>query len=295
MPPTVAKFEDDILTAYLGDAGWPQGLLSTLQLELCCETHPHANTHQKFPKILFGTGLNTTRLTYSAIGQQLSSLGYEIIIMDHPYETDVVQFPDGDIIFGGRIAPDPNNTAALEFGLNARTADVSFVLDTFKICKTVYVGQSFGGASAAAALLNESRIVAGSNLDGALWGPVLQKGVSRPFFTIGAEGHREADKSWDVFYKAMDEKHPGVWVKEIAVKNASHGSFWDTVIMGDMTGLRGKNEALDAFFGKMTGKRAMEVLRAYMGDFIGFTLRGKGEGLLKGPSDKFPDVTFIKG
>lgn len=293
MPPAIATFEDDIISAYVGSVGWPHGLLSTLQLELCCETHPHAH-RKKFPTILFGTGLNTTRLGYSATGQQLASLGYEVIIMDHPYETDVVQFPDGQIIFGGRIIPDFNNTASIEYGLTVRTADVSFVMDTFKICKTVYIGHSYGGASAAAALMSESRIVAGSNLDGALWGPVLKNGVSRPFFTVGAEGHREADKSWDVFYKAMDEKHPGVWVKEIAVRDALHGSFWDFSIIGDITGLRDKNKDLEKFFGKATGKRVMEILKAYLGDFIEFTLRGKGEGLLKGPSDKFPDVTFIR-
>lgn len=293
MPSAIAAIEDDIISAYLGSVGWPHGLLSTLQLELCCETHPHAR-REKFPTILFGTGLNTTRLAYSATGQQLASLGYEVIIMDHPYETDVVQFPDGEIIFGGRIIPDFNNTASIEYGLDVRTADVSFVLDEFKIRKTVYIGHSYGGASAAAALMNESRIVAGSNLDGALWGPVLKNGVARPFFTVGAEGHRESDKSWDVFYKAMDEKHPRVWVKEIAVRDAVHGSFWDFSIIGDITGLRDKNKDLEKYFGKATGKRAMEIMRGYLGDFIEFTLRGKGEGLLKGPSKKFPDVTFIR-
>jgi hypothetical protein len=119
--------------------------------------------------------------------------------------------------------------------------------------------------------------------------------VDRPFFTLGAEGHREEETSWDVFYKAMDDHHPGVWLKEIAVKTASHGSFWDSSVIGDISGLRGKNDILDSFFGNMTGQRAMQVMRRYLGDFVAFTLCGKGEGLLKGPSHEFPEVTFVRG
>jgi hypothetical protein len=117
MTPNVAKIEDDILTEYLGDIGWPHGALAKLDVEMCCEVkkgHGSHNNGRKAPTLLFGTGLNTTRLFYTATAQHLAALGYEVIVMDHPYETDVVEFPDGEVIFGGHIGRDPNNTAELQ-------------------------------------------------------------------------------------------------------------------------------------------------------------------------------------
>ena len=48
-------------------------------------------------------------------------------------------------------------------------------------------------------------------------------------------------------------------------------------------------------FGKLTGARAMELMRRYLDDFIDFTLNGKDEGVLKGPTDpEYPDMVFIR-
>ncbi|KAJ6441105.1 alpha/beta-Hydrolase [Purpureocillium lavendulum] len=295
MPKAVAAIEDEIINAYLGGAGWPKDVLSTLELELCCDKHDRrdgAQKHGKFPKILFGTGINTTRLFYSATAQHLASRGYEIIVMDHPYETDVVLFPDGEIVFGGRVGSDPNDTAVLVKGLDVRTADLSFVMNKLKIPKTTYIGHSFGGASAAAALVKEPRLVSGVNLDGELWGPVTTTGVSRPFLTVGAAGHNATfAPGWTSFFKTMDEKHPDVFSKLLNVNDTLHNSFWDMSLVADIANLRG-NEQLLAFFGKATGTRVMDVLKGYLLDFVKFTLLGKDEGLLKGPSPRFPDVTF---
>lgn len=141
MPEQIATIEDDILTFAFGDYGWPQGLLNGLELDVCCRVSKLAKA-RKFPTVLFGTGLNTTRLWYTDFAMEVASLGYQVIVMDHPYETDVVLFPDGEIIFGGSVPNDPNNLTALEFGLDVRNSDVSFVLDTLKVRKTVYFGHS---------------------------------------------------------------------------------------------------------------------------------------------------------
>lgn len=296
MSTEVAAIEDAILDAFVGDVGWPSGLLGSLELEVCCEvdkSYQQTGGH-KFPTLFFGTGLNTTRLSYSATVQHVASKGYEVVIMDHPYETDVVQFPDGQIIFGGRVPADPNNTVALEFGLDARTADISFVLDTLGIHRTNYIGQSFGGAGVAAAMLNESRVISGVNLDGAMWGPAVARGVSRPFLVWGSDGHNSSSElTWTNFFNAMDEKHAEVWTKELSMTHSGHGSFTDFSLIGDVTGLR-DNEALLEFFGNVTGARAMEVLKEYISDFVEFTLGDEDDCLLAGPSKEHPDVTFLR-
>ena len=301
MPSEIAEIEDAIFTDYLGDVGWPAGALARLEVEMCCKVvdhhhRPHKPT-KKLPTILFGTGNNTTRLLYTGTAQHLAALGYEVIVMDHPYETDVVQFPDGEIIFGGRIGRDPNNTAELQLGLDVRSQDVSFVLDELRIRRTTYIGQSFGGASAATVMPHESRIAGGVNLDGALWGRAVTAGVPRPFLTFGSVGHNSSspeEPSWGQFMDAMDAKYPGVWYRELSLGDSVHGSYYDMSLIGDVTGLREENEDMLSFFGAVTGERTMEVLQAYLGAFIEFTLLGGEEGVLAGESDGFPDVSFLR-
>lgn len=133
----MATVQDEILADYLGDIGWPAGVLAGLEVEICCEAEEVKG--QEFPRILFGTGLNTTRAWYTSTAQHLAALGYEIIVMDQPYETDVVQFPDGEIIFGGAIGRDPEDAEEIQFGLDVRAEDVKFVLDYYSIEKTVYI------------------------------------------------------------------------------------------------------------------------------------------------------------
>ncbi|GAW11796.1 hypothetical protein ANO14919_011480 [Xylariales sp. No.14919] len=293
MPEEIATIEDDILAYAFADYGWPQGLLSGLEVDVCCGVSKRAHV-SKYPTLLFGTGLNTTRLWYTDFAMEIASLGYQVIVMDHPYETDVVLFPDGEIVFGGNVPNDPNNLTAIEFGLEVRNGDVSFVLDTLNVCKTVYFGHSFGGASAAAATMVEPRIQGAVNLDGALWGPVVNAGVAKPFINFSGSQSSSNDESWGNFTKAQDEKHPGVWYKELHLDESSHGSFWDLSIIGDFTGLRENEDLVENVLGKLRGERAVEVLRAYLGDFIKFTLLGGEEGLLAGESEAFPDVKFVR-
>lgn len=305
MAPTIAEMEDAIMNDFLTKMSgieWPSGVFGQLELEVCCESAVHPagqpSSHQRnFPILLFGTGLNTTRLAYSATAQHLASMGYEVVVMDHPYETDIVEFPDGTIIYGGRIPRDPNNIPMLQFGLDVRTQDAAFVLDTLGVRgrhKVGYVGQSFGGAAAADAMLDESRIAGGINLDGAMWGDAVAAGVGRPFLIWGSEGHNSSnDQSWGQFLHAMESNHSSVWKRELSLEGSLHGSFLDFSLIGDITGLRTNPALVEAVFGKITGDRIMQILREYVSDFFEFALGGRDEGLVGGPSEEFPEVEFL--
>lgn len=297
MPPDIAAIEDEIIAAFLAETSWTYGALANLEMEFCCKSIDLPFGLPRFPRILFGTGLNTTRHFYSATAQHLASLGYEVIVMDHPYETDVVQFPDGEIVFGGRVTRDLNDTAGIEFGLRVRSDDATFVMDRLGIDRTVFIGQSFGGAAAADVLVSEAeRIVGGVNLDGRMFGPGVRQGVSRPFMIWGSEGHDSSNEtSYVDFFKSMEEKHPDVWTRELNTKESAHGSYSDFSVIGDVTGLRSDGELEELFFGKLKGARAMELMKRYLGAFIEFTLHGRDEGVLKGPTDpKYPDMIFVQ-
>ena len=99
-----------------GDYGWPKGLLNRFVLEVCNEKYPvgvgsgKGNGTEKWPLALFSGGLNTTRLFYSHLAQEIASHGFTVIMIDHPYDTDIVEFPNGDVIFGGSVASPANGS-----------------------------------------------------------------------------------------------------------------------------------------------------------------------------------------
>lgn len=302
LPPSIASFEDISLRSQLAelpdipDAKWPFGILAKLELEFCCDVRHEVSERRRFPTLLFGTGLNTTRLFYSAVAQQLASLGYEIIVMDYPYETDIVQFPSGEIIYGIRSGSDVNDDKFKALALDVRTQDASFVLNTFKVCKTVYIGHSFGGSTAAHAMLSEVRIAGGVNLDGLFEMPAVQLGVPRAFLDLRHDNtsrYSSYDPSFPEFFTSMNDKHPDVWTKALSMKDTTHNSYTDFSIIGDVTGLR-NDSALFVVFGTAPGERVMKVFRAYLGNFVRFTLGNGDEGLLSRPSNRFPDVSFLR-
>jgi predicted dienelactone hydrolase len=82
MANVTAAAEDEIL----GDYGWSRGLLDRFVLEVCKEKYPVESGERKWPLALFSGGLNTTRLFYSHLAQEIASHGFTVITIDHPYD-----------------------------------------------------------------------------------------------------------------------------------------------------------------------------------------------------------------
>jgi pimeloyl-ACP methyl ester carboxylesterase len=301
MSETVGSVEDELLATYIdavsgGDTKWPKGVLASTEIEVCCKVKEDrdgdGHNQEKVPTVLFGPGLSATRLFYSGVAQHLAGIGYEVIVMDHPYESNIVEFPDGTVIIGVPI--DPTNNESVNFALDVRAADASFVLDTLGFAatdKVIHIGQSFGGAATATAMAKDGRIAGGVNLDGGMFGPVLSEGVTRPFLIWGTVGHNSTTlPSWDEFIKSTRSR--GAWVKQLGLEDSLHFTFVDFSILADVNGLRSNERLTEIFFAAMTGSRAMEILREYLSDFIEFALGRRGEGVLEGPNKQFPEVTF---
>ncbi|KAK4149200.1 hypothetical protein C8A00DRAFT_38198 [Chaetomidium leptoderma] len=299
MTPFIASLEDSIIEAFLGDIGWPPGVLAALEMEVCCKVRDsgRGRHRENFPTVLYGSGLNTTRLLYSASAQHMASRGYEVVVMDHPYETDAVQFPDGTVIHGGRVPRDPDATEALALALDVRSKDASLVLDHLGIGKrgrVAFVGDSFGGPAAADVMLKDARVVAGVNMDGLMFGPAVDVGVAKPFLTFATPGNNSTSvESWGRFRNATEAHHPRPWFKKLNLADSVHGLLIDFALVGDVAELRGTGQLVGNLFGKITGTRTMEILGEYLSDFFGFALEGSGQGLLAGPSRRYPEVTFV--
>jgi pimeloyl-ACP methyl ester carboxylesterase len=314
MANVTAAAEDEIL----GDYGWPKGLLDRFVLEVCKEKYPvgsgQGNVTEKWPLALFSGGLNTTRLFYSHLAQEIASHGFTVITIDHPYDTDVVEFPNGDVIFGGSVAAPANGSepTSLNFGLEVRAQDASFVLDRLGVSsadsgeKAVMFGHSFGGAASATSLLNDKRFRAGINLDGKMFGPVVNTSIGtstspQAFALWGSDGHNSSassDLSWSSFWNSLNSSAYVDYKKEFTVTSAAHGSYWDLNMLVDVAGIRGNvsEDTLLYLIGPIPGPRVWEILGRYISSFFWYTLGLKGEDeVLRGKNGEFPEVEILNG
>ncbi|KAF2648634.1 hypothetical protein K491DRAFT_551547, partial [Lophiostoma macrostomum CBS 122681] len=241
-PPATAALEDEILASY----EFPR-ILSHFSLEICApgknHSYPVTGGYNEFPIVLYSPGLNTTRLFGSSIAQQIASYGFTTITIDHPYDVDVVEFPNGDVILGGRvITPTATNssTASVEHALEIRAQDVSFVLDTLGMSDeqgAMMFGHSFGGAATATSMLRDKRIRAGVSLDGGMFGPVLNTSLG------SAEAHQNdghnttSDGTWGQFWSALEASPYVDYAKVMSINGSSHDSYWDLAVVADTAGL----------------------------------------------------------
>ncbi|OOQ87298.1 PAF acetylhydrolase family protein [Penicillium brasilianum] len=301
MDPISATFEDE----EYAPVGVPAGAFGSLTLQTC-KFCPASNPSRcvkgsDYPLVLFSSGLGNSRLLYSAMAQQLSSTGYIVITIDHPYDAGIVTFPDNSTILAANITTDTQILGDLD----VRVKDVSFVLDQVNrpsvisrlipgrtrgldTSKVGIYGHSLGGATAAEAMLSDSRLVGGINLDGTFFGSVVDRGLDKPFMIMSHEGKNvTTDVSWATLWPRLKGFKRG-----FTISGSTHGTFTDLAEAADLIGLRERfpTEAT-AFLGSIGGERATQVIGAYTSRFFDFVLKGKNYELLDRSSREFPEVT----
>lgn len=134
------------------------------------------NDVESLPLVIFSPGFAASRLSYASICQAVASHGFTVISTDHPYETEWVQYPDGEVVTNGhrdiKSMADVARYAVLDHPM--RVEDVRSVLnavesrevpgihyDAFisgsepKLGVGVF-GHALGGSTTAGALLADS-------------------------------------------------------------------------------------------------------------------------------------------
>lgn len=279
----------------------PNGSLSTLQ------TNSHTGAPISYVSepgvIIFSPSLGASRRVYTALVEDLASHGFIVISIDHPYDADIVEFPDGSTILSA--VPENVTDAVIAQFTDLRMKDTFFTLSALRtiVYSTLGVeretplggigifGHSFGGAIAANVMLAKKCVVAGLNMDGMLRGPVVDAGLDRPFLLMGAGAHyRSLYATWQAFW----DNQRG-WKKELHLAEAEHLVFSDLAVIAEVLGLRDSplGEVLQGLVGTINGVRANEVLRAYITAFFKFGLRGKQVALLDGPDPDYGEIEFV--
>lgn len=301
MPPATAAFMDVKFGAY----GLPNGSFPALELETCTSAPKSAKKSSKskdFPLVLFSGALSTSRLLYNSMLQSIAAAGYLVISIDHPYDADFVEFPDGHTIQGVEI-----DDADLESALAVRVEDIAYVMQQLgnqsfvdsvvpvydKGCKpslrqTVVLGHSFGGAAAASTMRRFPSIGGGINLDGSMFGPVLNSGFQNPFMLMGHENKTQAtDPSW----KAIWSKLTG-WKREFEVKKTAHYSFSDLPLLTQVLGLQKQlPQEVGQLLGTIEGSKMMDLTVSYITTFLDSMLKHQSRGF-GNLAKEFPEVVL---
>jgi dienelactone hydrolase len=290
-----------------GITGIPQDTLSTTRTNAVSDARPAGRQHS-LPLVVLSPGFTNSRSTLTALAEDLASHGYVVAGIDHTYESHATAFPDGRVTTClAREAPRRDRKEEVAAG---RAADVCFVLDELTGAHPAWpgaglidpsrmamAGHSAGGAAAIAAMLADSRIRAGIDMDGATAAPIPDEGLARPFlflgkqsnYTPGSGGAVTTLRDWKLQRGAVitwerDWELLTGWKRWLVVAGAVHASFTDLTLLADQTGI-------DTGAG-LSGARSLDITRAYVRAFFDQHLRGRPQALLDQPSPRYPEVTF---
>jgi hypothetical protein len=246
--------------------------------------------------IIFSTGMGVPRHIYTIMYEELASYGYCVFSIDHPYDAAAVEFSDGTVAYS-RVPTNLTDEVTEKF-FQIRIKDVRFVadqLENFRRSKLMRLdqigafGHSLGGASAAGAMIGRTRIKAGINMDGGIWGEVGKSDVRGNFLLMGTPDHNSTvDTTWKSWRNAQDG-----WNREMTVKGAKHGLFSDYPTLVDMLGFR-EVPGIEELVGTMKGDRARKLLGAYIRDFFGWSLKGDKLKLINKKNGQYPEVEYVE-
>jgi dienelactone hydrolase len=292
---------------------------------------------RKYPVVLFAPGYGHCREHGTTLVEDLASRGYVVVAISYTYETEEVEFPGGRVELG-RHEPGHDLTGDPIDALSIRKADTEFVLGKLAelatglnpdaeqrvlpaglrgcmdLSRIGMFGHSIGGAATAIMMANDSRIVAGINLDGSM----IPENVSpntgtpeqidaalallasrigdRPFMIMGDSGRGPYELgSTNTFYYNLDG-----WRRYVSLVGSTHGSYTDDEPLlnelaagGAIQKVGGGAVSADRWVGTIDPNRAIAAERAYIGAFFDLWLRNSNNHLLDGPSAEFPEVKFF--
>ena len=274
---------------------------------------PFAQTGSPFPLLLLNPAWNGRRTNYTYLVEDLVSHGYIVAGIDHTGNSGPTAFPDGHV---SQPTPDPRlDLATQSFSelttyaaqqLEIQVNDNRFVLDQLQgwnqdpanrffhhidMDRVGALGHSFGGAVAAQACLEDSRIKSALDMDGSLWGPVQKVGLAKPFMMIEEDVLKPTpaqlqnhllfiDHLLDLGDTAMKQKSNGY---EVVLHGSSHPSYSDQSLYSPLKRISG--------IGSIPARREYFILRAYVLAFFDKTLRGADPAILNGDSP-FPEATL---
>src|SRR6202034_490908 len=191
--------ESELQLTSRGITGGRRGVLSKVRTNAAVDATP-AGHQRRHPLVVLSPGFTSSRSTLTALAEDLASHGYVVAGIDHTYESFATAFPDGRVTTCLAREARRRGSGSQEEVAAGRAADVSFVLGELTGAHPAWpgaglidpsriamAGHSAGGAAAIAALVADSRIRAGIDMDGSTYALIPERGLSRPFLFLGKQ------------------------------------------------------------------------------------------------------------
>ena len=277
---------------------YPNGSLETLETEL----QPDAaflSSSLSLPTLILSPGGGVNSFMYYGLISSLVSHGYIVLALDHPYEPPALLLPNGTTIIGSSIYTSYNSSTSSEIE-RSRISDMEAAVAAwpeyagnlsapFNTSAFITLGHSVGGAAAAVAAADIEGVLAGLNLDGAFWEPFFPE-VGKPFLTMTSINHTaQFDPSLTKFAERQS-----AWNRVLSVYGSAHLDYSDVDLWPQLLGLGEKGVLSTPQIGPIGGLRMLEVVRAYVAQFLDFVCDGVG-GILERPSLEWWEVIYING
>jgi len=282
-----------------------------------------------WPVVLFSPGLGSARELNAGLTDDLASRGYVVVSLSHTHESAAVEFP------GGRVEPslmDDGDPTAMKTAIDARVADTRFVLDqlarldrgdnpdaehhpvprglagALDLSRVGMFGHSYGGFTAGETMVQDRRIDAGVNVDGAMRsgadqpGEVVRQGLDRPFLLMGADfvdpetgakiEHSHLDRVLDPTWADFWPRQRG-WKRDVHLDGGTHYGFTDLQIaVPQLTALLSPAKRVE-LVGTISPTRSLAAQHDYLAAYFDLHLKGRPTRLFDVPSPRHPDVRLL--
>lgn len=258
------------------------------------------------PVLLYSPGSTEMRSDATALVENLASEGFVVVTIDHTHESQLVEFPSGQIVRGTFVDTGPASNMR---AISVRVADARFVLNQLAgldrrgffagrldLARVGMFGFSLGGATAAATMLADPRVKAGADLDGSIYGRVIRKGLRRPFLLMLSPiptaikqrcGARCAHLSEFHFFRTFYSHLRGPRYA-VELRRSGHESFEDSVWIKPQLEAIAPAVARELQAGSIKARTAVSTVSGYLSAFFDRCLRGRGDPVLSDPTKTYP-------
>ncbi len=235
---------------------------------------PVSSEQPSYPVLVFSPGGGGPPEGFTVQMEELTSHGYIVVGINHPYNSGATVFPDGRI-----VAVDISDfLASWRPHIPVAAEDMIFVLDQLEIVnaddpegmftgrldldRVGAFGMSLGGHAAPLAGTQDGRFQAIIDEDGG----GSASGLEQPFMFMGTGPRTPSSRGPSYTF----------WVPGFL-----HGDYSDGTAYPDIS---------RTYYGPIDGRRTVEIIRAYVLAFFDKYIKGEEVLLLDGPSDDYPEV-----
>lgn len=268
---------------------------------------PLSSAADKVPVILFSPGWKGHLTQNTVQFEMLASRGFVVASIEHPRAEGLPADFNASL---------EENLRGYDGEVRIRAEDIQFVLDQIEgldqddpeglfsgrldTSRIGMLGYSFGGAVTMEACWRDSRLKAGINLDGMLFGESAEAGVRQPFLFMSSDGPLPSESDLQcpdarrrVHMQALDRdmkriqrslgQYGGYYLR---IEGAAHSNFSDRPLYSPLRRLT------DA--GRMRPQRAFQIINEYTLAFFEQYLNGRVQSILESRVSPYQDADFSR-